>query len=60
MGVVRQGFHESSSFLGDTVVVARLRSEYSGFEQSCLTNSMDPAVLLDLMMVDGQDFGTVR
>ena len=55
--IVRQRFHESCSFLGHTVVIAGLRAEYSGFQQPAVSNTIDATVLIDLLLVDCENFG---
>jgi len=55
--IVRQGFHKSCSFLGHIVVIAGLRAEYGGFQKTAVSNTIDPAVLIDLMLVDCENFG---
>jgi hypothetical protein len=55
--VVRQRFHESRRFLRHAVVIASLRAEYCGFQQTSLSNTIDPTVLIDLLFVDCENFG---
>ena len=55
--IVRQGFQESRRFLGHTVVIAGLRAEYRGFQQTTASNTIDPTVLIDLLFVDCENFG---
>jgi hypothetical protein len=55
--VVRQRFHESRRFLSHAVVIASLRAEYRGFQQTTLSNTIDPTVLIDLLFVDCENFG---
>lgn len=55
--IVRQRFHESRRFLSHTVVIASLRAEYRGFQQTAVSNTIDPTVLIDLLFVDCENFG---
>jgi hypothetical protein len=55
--VVRQRFHESRRFLSHAVVIAGLRAEYRGFQQSTVSNTIDPSVVIDLLFVDCENFG---
>ena len=55
--VVRQRFHESRRFLRHAVVIASLRAEYCGFQQTSVSNTIDPTVLIDLLFVDCENFG---
>lgn len=55
--IVRQGFEEGRRFLSDTVVVTSLRAKYRGFQQTAVSNATDPTVLIDLLLVDCEDFG---
>jgi hypothetical protein len=55
--IVRQRFHESSRFLSHAVVIADLRPEYRGFQQNAVSNTTGSTVLIDLLFVDGKNFG---
>jgi hypothetical protein len=55
--IVRQGFQESRRFLSHTVVIASLRAEYRRFQQTAVSNTIDPTVLIDLLFVDRENFG---
>ena len=55
--IVRQRFHERRGFLSHTVVIASLRAEYRGFQQTAVSNAVGPAVLIDLLFVDCENFG---
>jgi len=34
-----------------------MRAEYGGFQQTDVSNTFDPTVLIDLLLVDCEDFG---
>ena len=55
--IVRQRFHESCSFLGDAAVIASLGAEYGGFQQTPVSNIIDSSELIDLLLVDCENFG---
>ena len=55
--IVRQRFHESCSFFGHAVVIAGLRVEYGGFQQTAVSNITDPTILINLLLVDCENFG---
>ena len=39
------------------VVIANLRAEYRGFQQTTVSNTIDPTVLIDLLFVNCENFG---
>jgi hypothetical protein len=58
--IVHQGFHEGCSFLGYAVVITGLGTEYRRFQQTGVSNTIGPAVLINLLSVDCENFGTAE
>src|SRR2546425_2098905 len=54
--IVGKRFHQCCGFLGDSAVVPDLWAEDGGLEESLIPESMGTAVLVDLLVMDLQDF----
>jgi hypothetical protein len=55
-----QRLHQSRRFLALVVVVTRLGTKNSRLQRAPIAQTVRAAVLLNLMMMDGDDFATVR
>jgi len=58
--IVHQGFHAGCSFLGYAVVIAGLGTEYGRFQQTGVSNTIGPAVRINLLSVDCETFGAAE
>ena len=54
--VIQQRLHKSRSFLRHTVVIAYLRAENGGFQQTTVSKTIASTVMIDLLFVNGENF----
>jgi len=55
--IVGQGFHKCSGFFCSARVVAQLGTEDGRLQKPYVSDSLDAAILVDLLLMDGQNFG---
>jgi hypothetical protein len=54
--IVGKRFHQRRCFLGDRIVVSDLWAENGGLEEPPIPESMSAAVVVDLLVMDLEDF----